>query len=1103
MDDLKDWLERHGLAATYERLAAADVGLDVLADLTERDLQELGLSLGERRRLAKAQRGEGVLAPPAPEPAHHAAPDRAERRQLTVLFADLVGSTPLAACLDPEEMRQVMRGYQNAVAGEIARFDGYVAKFMGDGVLAYFGWPAAHEDEAERAVRAGLAIVEAVGGMTAPGGQPLAARIGIATGLVVVGDLLGEGAAQEQSVVGDTPNLAARLQAIAGEGQVVISDQTRRLVGSRFDIDDLGPHPLKGLEQPVPVFRVRAARNQASRFDTRAAAEHGAIFGRTQELALLGERWSSTVAGEGQCVLLVGEPGIGKSRLARALVDSLAGQSYTELHYQCSPYHGDSALWPVVEQLNHSIRSAHGVGAEAQLDTLESLLRVGTPEPGEAPALIASLLGIETTRYGALQLSPQVLRHRTLNALVRQLLGLAAQKPVLLMLEDVHWVDPTTLELVDLVLDSIGSARVMLLLTSRPDNEPVLAGHPLVTRLTLNRLGRAAVEAITARLCGSQRLPATVLQEIASRTDGVPLYVEELTRAVLELGQENLFANAVPATLHDSLMARLDRVPEVKRVAQVAACIGREFDYQTLGAVVGLPAAALDSALVQLRKSELVFRRGDPPDAVYTFKHALVRDAAANSLLHSERRRIHGALADVFAAERPPRPPELIAQHAEIAMRADEAIRYWGEAGRAAAARYANAEAVRYFDRALRLIMAAPHDANRDRMELEVLVAMGVPLIATRGYASDEVERTYSRARTLCEAAGDLQHLFFVLRGLWNCALDRADLALSLEIAQRLLAIALERRDPALLALGYRALGTTRLNRGECEPALDAFRRGMAAAQDLPEDAGSETYGEAPALICRAYAGWTLAFVGQLDQALAMVMDAHQAARRSGHPVVIAFVTQMACNVLMMRREHDECLRLAEAARELSEEHLLVFWVAGMSICIGWANARGATLGAGLEQFRKGIEQWQDNKATLHLPTWCAYYADALMAAGRVADAEATVDLGLATARRNADVVFLGELLRLKGMVASRLGRGADAVKHLTEAGAVAREQGARLFELRAARDLAQLLHEQGNPDAAYALLSGVYGAFSEGLDTADLVEAKHVLDASSLSRAV
>jgi predicted ATPase len=380
-------------------------------------------------------------------------------------------------------------------------------------------------------------------------------------------------------------------------------------------------------------------------------------------------------------------------------------------------------------------------------------------------------------------------------------------------------------------------------------------------------------------------------------------------------------------------------------------------------------------------------------------------------------------------------------------------------------------------------------------MELDVLVAIGVPLIATRGYASDEVERTYSRARALCEAAGDDEHLFYVLRGLWNCVFDRADLPQSLDIAHRLLAIADQRQDPGLHALAYRALGTTRLNLGDCDGALAAFRSGIAAAQALPENAGSETYGEAPALICRVYAGWTLALRGELDQALDMARDAHQSALRSGHPVVSAFATQILCNVLMIRREHDECLYFAEEARQLSEEHLLVFWVAGMSICIGWANARGGTMNKGLEQIRMGIEHWQNNKATLHLPTWRAYYAGALLAAGHAADAEAIVDSGVATARRNSDVVFLAELLRLKGMAAMRLGRVDEAEANLAEAGKVAHAQGARLFELRAARDLAQLWTGQGKPDAARALLAGILGRFSEGLDTADLVEARALLD--------
>jgi len=595
--DIASWLRACGLERYAEAFVAAEFTVDLLPELTDTDLAALGLPLGPRKAVLRAIR-EGEVKPAAvPQVAvvtAAASPittSAAERRQLTVMFVDLVGSTALSARLDPEEMGAVLRGYQNAVAGEIARFEGHVAKFMGDGVLAYFGWPVAHEDEAERAVRAGLAIVAAVARVSG-GEAPLACRIGVATRLVVVGELIGEGAAQEQTVVGDTPNLAARLQALAAPGQVVVGEATRRLLGAGFLLDDLGVQALKGIEGAVSAFAVTGERVLASRFEGRA---HGLqpMVGRDQELALPLERWGQAKSGEGQAVLLVGEAGIGKSRITRALLDALRPEPHTRIRYQCSPYHTGSALWPVIQQLEHAARFAADDPPEARLDKLEQAL--GRDRAADVAPLIAHLLGLDgTARYGAMELAPAVLRARTLQARVRQLLALATTQPVLLLVEDAHWADPTTLELIEAWLDAIATAPVLLVLTSRPDHQPALAAHPHVTRLSLNRLGRAGVEAIVARL-GGDRLPPATIDTIIARTDGVPLYVEELTKAILETGEA-----AIPASLHDSLMARLDRTPEVKEIAQIAACIGREFDHALLAAVADRPPVELAAALDKL-----------------------------------------------------------------------------------------------------------------------------------------------------------------------------------------------------------------------------------------------------------------------------------------------------------------------------------------------------------------------------------------------------------------------------------------------------------------------------------------------------------------------
>jgi class 3 adenylate cyclase/predicted ATPase len=1099
-EKLRVWLETHELATLHGRFIANDVDLEILPELTDADLKELGLSLGQRRRLMKGLR---EVSPPETRTgvigsASSSSSNRAERRQLTVMFVDLVGSTAMSTRLDPEDMGEVIRLYQNTVAGEIARLDGHLAKFMGDGILAYFGWPTAHEDEAERAIRVGLSIVSSVARLQNAQQQQLAARIGIATGLVVVGDLIGEGAAQEEAVVGDTPNLAARLQERAGPGEVVVSEQTHRLAQDAFSFRDLGDHALKGIDKPVRIFTVTGERTGHSRFDVRSGGRDGSLFGREQELASLREQWFRAAKGEAKAVLLLGEAGIGKSRLVEALIDAIEEPCF-QIRYLCSPYYRDSPLFPVVQQLRHAAQISAEDCDDLKLDKIEGLLDVAGRTPEAAP-LVADLLGIPAhDRYPRSEISPQLQRIQTLSVLVDQLLGLAAQKPVLVLVEDVHWVDPTTLEMLQLALDKSGRSRIMTVFMSRPDGAPALAAHPLVTRLMLNRLSQDAVGAIASRIAGTRRLPQSVLDEIASRADGVPLFVEELTKAVVELtgeGQsgERIGTAAIPATLHDSLMARLDRVPAAKRVAQVAACVGREFHYRILSSIAGLSPADLDAALDRLASVELLFCRGAPPEATYTFKHALVRDAAANSLLLSERRRIHAGIADALATSSPPGPPELIAQHAEAAGLGETAIQHWLRAGHDAAVRYANVEAISYFERALKLVLSKAEGEARDRQELGVLIALGVPQIAARGYASDTVERTCSRARTLCERLGDQEHLFFALRGLWNCVFDRADLEQSVHIADTLLERAKVGRDPEKLALAYRAVGATRFNRGEFAQALEAFLEAIETCGDIGHDNAVKAYGEAPGIVSLAYSGWLLCIQGRMEEGLESGERALELARQCGYPLVTAFVSDLNCAVLLEHRKPADCLALAEEALGLSRDHFLVFWIASLSIKAGWGRAHLGNPVAGVEQLRAGLASWKTNGAALHLPTWTAFLVEALLLAGLTGEASTVLEDAMGIAHRNGELFMLAELHRLRGRLHAQLSRIEEAEADFLRAGAVARQQGARLFELRAASDLAQLWADQGDAEKAFGILAPVVGSFSNTFETPDFLQARNLL---------
>ena len=1105
MSALSEWLGARGLGALHAVLEAQQIDLDVLPDLTEDDLKDLGIALGPRRRLLKAIADGGDAPSRAPAASAEPAIDSAERRQLSVLFVDLVGSTALSARRDPEEMRQIVRRYQNTVSGEVARFDGYLAKFMGDGVLAYFGWPKAHEDEAERAVRAAMAAVAAVGELRTGDGVGLAARAGIATGLVVVGDLIGHGAAQEAAVVGDTPNIAARLQDLAQPGQVVIADSTQKLVQSSFDLTPLGLRSLKGLELPLATFAVERQRSSDSRFEARAGYQLRPMVGRDQELALLRERWAEVRGGEGQCLLLVGEAGIGKSRITRALLDIVAQSESAILRFQCSPYHLDSALWPVIQQLTVAIGMQAADPPATRLDKIEAFVRPRAAHVESALPLIASLLGVPyDDRYGPLNLSPQAQRNRTLATLVEQFSGLARSRPVLVVMEDMHWTDPSTLEFIHVVLDGIEDHRILLLLTSRPDGQPVLAGHPQVTRLVLNRLGRAAVEAMTADIEGSDTLPDAVRREILARTDGVPLFVEELTRALVELAGQPAEGAAgtgpsetnlsVPATLHDSLMSRLDRLPEVKRVAQVAACIGRNFDYRTLAAVAGMDDGELNAALDRLVEAELVFRRGLPPDSAYTFKHALVRDAAANSLLRSEFRRINGGIVAAFEALTARPPPELIGWHAELAGLDSKAVDYLMQAGGRAIERYANHEAINHLERALRLIAALPESADRGTLELRALAMVGVPRIALHGYASVEVEATYRRTVELAERVGDTGQLFQGLRGLWNCIYDRADIVNAHEIAQRLCALALDHPAAEAQGLAYRALGAACFSLGRFQEAIDAFEKGVGACAGLPVDAGLREHGESPLVINGVYAGFTHAIAGDFDRGATFVDKALAVARRIQNPLTLAFAYHIAANVQHLLGATSECARLSAESSRIAEEHRLVFWQAVADVMGGWARALQAGDAAGIERMRRGLHAWQASGAELHIPTWHAALADGLLAAGSIDEAGETVDRALVLAEGRQERFAIPVLLRLKGMVADRQGDARTGHALLEQAIAVARQQGAGLYQLRAACELAGLAMRRGDRATARRVLAEACDAVKGGASIACVTEARALL---------
>lgn len=1120
--DVAAWLCGLGLGQYEQAFRENDIDAEVLMDLTAEDLIGLGVaSIGHRRKLLAAiaalRAGSMWATTPATADSRKAsvAPE-AERRQLTVMFVDLVDSTALAARLDPEEMAEVLRSYQSAVAGAIVRFEGHVAKYMGDGVLAYFGYPRAHEDEAERAVRAGLAAVAAVRSLGSAHGETLAARVGIATGAVVVGELIGEGAAREETVVGDTPNLAARLQTLAEPGTVVISARTRELIGGLFELAELGLQILKGFPVPVRAWRVIGEGAAESRFEALHGAGLTPLVGRENEIGLLLEHWERAKEGEGQVVLLAGEPGIGKSRLVRALRERLENEPHTALSHYCSPHHQTSPLHPVIGLLKRAAGFAADDPAATRLDKLEALLALSTDDVSAVAPLLAALLSLETdARYPPLDMSPHRQKERTLEVLVDQVLGLATRRPVLALYEDMHWADPTSLELLDLMVDRVQGAPALVLITFRPEFEPPWTRSAHVTALTLSRLSRRQGAAMVARLSGGKALPPAVLDQIVAKTDGVPLFVEELTRAVLETnllrdeGDQYALAGplppmGIPTTLQESLLARLDRLAPAREVAQVAAAIGREFSHELLAMTTAVPESELQAALDDLVGAGLVFRRGTPPQATYSFKHALVQDAAYATLVRAKRQRLHARIAAAIEQHSPETvqvQPELLAHHYREAALAEPAIDYWLRAGQRAIARSAMAEALAQLRNGLDLLAGLP-EADRRRRELDLQVALGVALMATQGWAAPEAGRANARARELCEQIGATAQLWPVLYGQWVFHGVRAEHNAAREVADEFLRRAQEHQEASATVVAQRISGTGAFWRGEMAVARTHLEPTLALYDPERHRSLAFLYVQDPRVAALSALSWTLFALGYPEQARARSREALDAARELAHPNTLAYGLLFACFFEQFRGAGHEAQNRTGALVELSTEQDFPHFLAAATMIRGWALTESAELETGLAQLRQGLPAWRATGAGLYEPYFLGLQAEALGRSGAVEEGLDLVAKALFRVEETGERWFEAELHRMMGELMLRL-PGSDptaAEAQFGHAAATARQQGAKLWELRSATRLARLWREQGRRGEAHDLLTPLYSQFTEGFGTPDLQAASAILRETTAS---
>lgn len=1136
--DVGAWLEELGLAQYRTLFADQAIDSDVLPELTDDDLERLGVPLGHRKKLIKAiddLLGRESTGQQAPVKLARQRPD-AERRQLTVLICDMVESTALASRLDPEELRKVMGIYLDACVSAVTSVGGFIARYTGDGIVAYFGYPAALEDAAERAVRAALEISQVVPNLSPLPDVTLHVRTGIATGLVVVGDLLGEGAAREESVVGETPVLASRLQTLAPPDGVAIAGGTRRLIGGMFELEFLGMCDLKGLPGLRPVWRVLREAPSESRFDATHRADLTEVVGRESELSLLLGRWQTACEGERQMVLLAGEAGIGKSRMCMALASRIAAEDHFVIRLQCSPFHTHSALHPVITSFERV------AGLTLVMDPAEKLERVtaelqksGNVVP-KTIALFAALLSIPVgDRLPQHEAPPEQIKGLTLDAIDDWLVNLSRLKPVLWILEDAHWIDPTTAEAITRSLGRRRSARILSIITHRPDYRPPWTGRSQVASLSLNRLSRrqsyelvrqvarkrwlGAAAVVTGLLlatpatidpAAANNLPDGLVEQIVAKTDGMPLFIEELTKVIIESASFEAGANTyddlrvsgepmIPVTLQDSLLARIDRLTDSKVVAQIGAAIGREFSLELLAAVLPSKPKELEAALALLEAADLISARGNPPQVTYTFKHALVQEAAYSTLLMSRRQALHKRIAEALqstSAQIAEVQPELLAHHFTEAGLSAQAIDWWERAALRSAARYNNIEAVSQFNRALALLPQLADDPSTQRREFELRIALIEPLYATHGYSATEVDKNYAQLLELGQHLGQTRQLLRILWGQAGGVAVRCDFPRANEYIGSFLELARQVGDATSAAQGIRISALIAQASGELVVSRERY---LEVIEAFEREGTATTLGDyltIPRPVTLAQYSFTAQQLGLLDEADELGARGLRETRESGHHLTSCYVMSVCAMKAMVEQDPATVFLITEELVEIVNRHHVFYWEGFTEALLGWASARTGAVEKGLAQLQRSWEIRDRTQTRIWGPLFRISESEILMLNQRNDEAIALLDLAAAEADATGQHYSDAEGLRVRAC--ARLAQGAPLAEVealFQRALATARTQNARLFELRTATSLAQVWQNAGQTDDARALLTPVYGWFTSGHNTVDLVQARAVLD--------